>query len=295
MSAAMTRSFKDIETAPLPWAMPIPIDYGSVGARHGDDGEISNTVRSALERILTLPALPMKLETAVSSIDVPRGWAETANLAGWMECFGRSTFSDTKARASVQTMYAVASVKAFKAWREKERDSGSTQSARITGLLDLTFAPRSVDFCDLVGSMALLTRVSAASQFDLDIFGTLGTLLLPDVGALAGYDRYCIPNWDGDQAEPILQETVEATRSLLHVLPSNFGEPDIAPAADGTIGLEWIPDTGPLRKLFIDVGPKTIWRAYWKFANGEYGHAHGLTSDSDISDTMKTLFRDLSK
>jgi hypothetical protein len=287
MNALRLRSFADIETAPPPWAMPLLIDCGSLAVRYRENVQVSNCV---LDEILRLPT---KAETAVSA--VLQGWAETPSMAGWVaanECMAPSMLhSDAIARASVQTMFTVATVKA---WNEKERASGTLLATAITGLVGRTSAPHYFGRCELAGSKGWLTSISGRSLVDCDVSKARSVLLFPDAGVLAGYDRYSVPNWDGDQAEPILPETVAATRSLLQVLPSNFGEPDIAPAADGTVGLEWMPDTGPLRKLFIDVGPKTVWRAYWKFANGNYGQAQGLTSDLGISETMKTLFRDLS-
>jgi hypothetical protein len=293
---AMIHSFDRIETAPLPWAIPIPIEYAPVGARGINDAQVANAARTAFDKILTIPPFSAKAETAVSSMGPPQAWAENTNLISWVaahECLGRSMLSDTKVRASVQTMRTIATVKA---WIEKQSASGNTESV-ISTFLQRAFAPQYINVCDhaAAGSMVLLTGVSATSWLDFDSTGAIGCLLFPDASSLAGYDRYSVRNWDGDQAEAILPETIAAARSLLQALPSNFGEPDIAPAADGTIGLEWIPETGSLRKLFIDVGPKTVWRAYWKFANGKYGEAHGLISDSDLSDAMKKLFRDLSK
>lgn len=99
-------------------------------------------------------------------------------------------------------------------------------------------------------------------------------IIVPDVvvavrDPLAGYERYVDPNWDCYGAEPILAETVEAARQLLDMLPGTLGEPHISPGSDGTIGFEWVLMHGPLRKLFIDVGPRRVWAGYWRRASGE--------------------------
>jgi hypothetical protein len=87
---------------------------------------------------------------------------------------------------------------------------------------------------------------------------------------LAGYEAYSVENWDGYDASPITPETLAAARAILKALPKKaFGEPECSPGADGSIGFEWIMDRGPVRKLFIDIGPGRTWKAYWRFANGQ--------------------------
>jgi hypothetical protein len=81
---------------------------------------------------------------------------------------------------------------------------------------------------------------------------------------LEGYEQYSEANWDGNDAEPITAETLQYARWFLKVIPQTFGPPDIAPSADGSIGLEWVHERGSLHKLFLDIGPGQEWRAYWK-------------------------------
>ncbi len=88
---------------------------------------------------------------------------------------------------------------------------------------------------------------------------------------LDGFHRYVTPNWDGFGAEPITPSTVEATRAFLRMMPMSFGYPDVAPGADGTIGLEWYFTDRPLRKLYIDIGPGWTWKGFWRRASGEHG------------------------
>lgn len=81
----------------------------------------------------------------------------------------------------------------------------------------------------------------------------------PVTDLLAGYERYAEANWDCCGAEPITPETVEAAGQFLGMLPDALGKPHISPGSDGTIGLEWVLADGPLRKLYIDVGPGRVW------------------------------------
>ncbi len=85
-----------------------------------------------------------------------------------------------------------------------------------------------------------------------------------NVDPLAGYERYASANWDGHNADPVTRATLTAARRFLRQLPDTLGAPDIAPGADGTIGLEWSFKDRPLRKLFIDIGPDSVWSGYWR-------------------------------
>jgi hypothetical protein len=84
---------------------------------------------------------------------------------------------------------------------------------------------------------------------------------------LQGYDLYSEEGWDGESAAAITAETVAATRNFLRRLPPGIPLPDIAPAVDGTIGLEW-RDVRSVKKLFVDIGPGVIARAYWRLQDG---------------------------
>ena len=100
---------------------------------------------------------------------------------------------------------------------------------------------------------------------------------------LAGYERYASPNWDGFDAEPIARATLASARRFLGLLPDTLGAPDIAPGADGTIGLEWSFTDGQLRKLFIDIGPGNVWSGYWRLASGERETLPHRQIDEDTS------------
>jgi len=112
---------------------------------------------------------------------------------------------------------------------------------------------------------------------------------------LDGYEQYATPNWDGEDAERITPQTLQYARRLLEVMPGTFGPPDIAPSADGSIGLEWVPDSGPLRKLFLDIGPGEEWRAYWNRRNGEFGRHPEKGFTPATQRVLQELFDYLSK
>ena len=71
------------------------------------------------------------------------------------------------------------------------------------------------------------------------------------------FELYSFAGWDGYDAEPILLETVRASRALYRLLPMDALRPDIAPGADGTIGFEWRSGSTTNRSfVIIEVGPR---------------------------------------
>jgi hypothetical protein len=116
-------------------------------------------------------------------------------------------------------------------------------------------------------------------------------VVVPD--PLAGYERYAQPDWDCYGAEPISRETVDAARRLLDILPDTLGRPHISPGSDGTIGFEWVSADGPLRKLYMDVGPGRIWSGYWRRASGERRTILPKPIDTTTEAELGNLFKDL--
>jgi hypothetical protein len=114
---------------------------------------------------------------------------------------------------------------------------------------------------------------------------------------LIGFEQYNAPNWDGFDASPITLQTLAYARKLMKILPSYLGEPDAAPAADGSIALQWIPDARkhPLEKLFLDIGPAEEWRAYWTMRDGSKGRQPGTLVNDNTKIILEQLFRKLSK
>jgi hypothetical protein len=111
---------------------------------------------------------------------------------------------------------------------------------------------------------------------------------------MADYERYSEANWDCYGAEPISAETRTAARQFLDMLPDVFGAPHISPGADGTVGLEWIFQGMPLRKLYIDVGPGKVWSLYWRKASGERRTVGPRPIDASTEAELGELFRELS-
>jgi hypothetical protein len=118
----------------------------------------------------------------------------------------------------------------------------------------------------------------------------------PTADELASYETLNQPNWDGHDAEPITKQTLDYARRLLGIMPETLGPPDIAPAADGSIALEWVPERhNTLDKLFLDIGPGEEWRAYWMLRDGSFGRLLGRGYNADTSRVLDKLFDDLSK
>ena len=116
----------------------------------------------------------------------------------------------------------------------------------------------------------------------------------PALEVLASYDTFEEPNWDGHDAQPITKETLAYARRIARLLPDTLGAPDIAPSADGSIGLEWVPDHGPLTKLFMDIGPGAQWHAYWQRDNGDIGRVSGAEIQPHTRTILRNLFAELS-
>jgi hypothetical protein len=137
---------------------------------------------------------------------------------------------------------------------------------RIYGSLFQGVTAASVDLTAVASGSLTISTMSGSTANTSDI---IQQFITHTRDALVGYERYVTGNWDGYGADPITSTTLAAARSFLQMLPPMFGEPDIAPGADGTIGLEWAFNNRPLRKLFIDIGPGPVWSGYWRRATGE--------------------------
>jgi hypothetical protein len=146
---------------------------------------------------------------------------------------------------------------------------------------------------DVLATGALLTPNAITAPFTVWSFAD--TLL----GALAGdplegFAAYRQANWDGFDAEAITSKTLEAARRIIDMLPPPFGTPDIAPGADGTIGFEWLPEDRPFVKLYIDVGPGRIWRAYWRRRDGQRGELPPEAITLNTKSRVERLLSELS-
>ena len=118
----------------------------------------------------------------------------------------------------------------------------------------------------------------------------------PTVDELTPYEALDCPDWDGHGANPITRQTLNYARRLLGVMPETLGRPDIAPAADGSIALEWIPEGHhKLDKLFLDIGGGEEWRAYWLLRDGQFGRMTGKGYTVDSKQILHNIFNDLNR
>lgn len=107
-------------------------------------------------------------------------------------------------------------------------------------------------FGDLISSWVKGTSVPAVSA---DEAGVASSPFNSILASLDNYEAYAVAGWDGYDAQPITSDTVAAAKTLVTLFPTTAPTPNAAPGVDGTIGFEWRFKSGPLRKLFIDVGP----------------------------------------
>jgi hypothetical protein len=107
------------------------------------------------------------------------------------------------------------------------------------------------------------------------------------------YDQYAKANWDGYGALPITRETIAAARRFVRSMPRAYGAPDIAPGADGAIGLEWFFTNRPIRKLFIDIGPGGVWKGFSRKASGEHKVIPETPMGQHLTHDLARLFKAL--
>ncbi|MCC8955288.1 hypothetical protein H8B02_18140 [Bradyrhizobium sp. Pear77] len=113
---------------------------------------------------------------------------------------------------------------------------------------------------------------------------------------LQGYEEFHSANWDGQEAEAITPQTLAYARKLMKILPTTLGKPDAAPAGDGSIALEWVPEdlNHKLDRLFLDIGPGEQWRAYWSLRNGEFDRVTHEGFSDRTEETLQKIFQQLS-
>lgn len=130
---------------------------------------------------------------------------------------------------------------------------------------------------------------------DIDILAYIRAFLDdPALDPLDGYEQYNRPNWDGFGAEPITPKTLRYARQMREMLPDAFGEPHVAPGADGSIGFYWSVERGPIRSMCIDIGPGEKWRAYWQLRNGGFDNLPSRQIDQTTRANLAFLFENLS-
>jgi len=71
------------------------------------------------------------------------------------------------------------------------------------------------------------------------------------------FESYMIEDWDGYGAKALSRETIDTAREVFRRI-SQFAPPDVAPAADGTIGFEWRVRTERRSKtVLVEIGPES--------------------------------------
>jgi hypothetical protein len=73
------------------------------------------------------------------------------------------------------------------------------------------------------------------------------------------YDACRRPDWDGDGAEPVEQDTLRNAYLFIEALPYGYPLPSITAEPDGHINLEWYRN--PRRILSVSVSPEGM--LYW--------------------------------
>jgi len=61
------------------------------------------------------------------------------------------------------------------------------------------------------------------------------------------------PAWDGCDAQPVGEKTLEHLVAFLQALPENVPVPDLVPEPDGEVAVEW--QTGARRIFSVSIGP----------------------------------------
>lgn len=73
-------------------------------------------------------------------------------------------------------------------------------------------------------------------------------------------------NWDGEGARAISAVVLSHSREVIEILMEyGIPPPDIAPSADGSIGMEWWQAD---KRVFVDVGPEAVTRVYLNLGDG---------------------------
>ena len=62
------------------------------------------------------------------------------------------------------------------------------------------------------------------------------------------------PAWDGYDAQPVNEKTLEQLVTFLQALPENVPVPDLVPEPDGEVAVEW--QNGARRVFSVSIGPR---------------------------------------
>lgn len=101
------------------------------------------------------------------------------------------------------------------------------------------------------------------------------------------FDLYDVRNWDGYDAEPISQDTVNAARQFDALLDRKCAaNAEIAPSGDGTIGFEW---QTPTALIYCDIGPGKVISARKIYGDGKV-ELYEATIGVDADTLIRNLF-----
>lgn len=118
--------------------------------------------------------------------------------------------------------------------------SGNTGRVTLVGSSGMLWEGQLADMIQLVTKLTELFRVLVPH---LSVPHAPSLLEMPmDASrpeALVGLEEYQIDNWDGEGALALSDEVIDDAASLLQSLPKYAPPPDVAPAADGTICMEF--------------------------------------------------------
>jgi hypothetical protein len=96
------------------------------------------------------------------------------------------------------------------------------------------------------------------------------------------YDACHEPNWDGEDADPIEQDTLRNAYQFIQALPDRYPLPEITAEPDGHLDLEWYRH--PRRILSVSVSPEGM--LYWAALVGIENPRGSCPFYSNIPDTI---------
>ena len=95
------------------------------------------------------------------------------------------------------------------------------------------------------------------------------------------------PNWDGDGALPINEETLTHTRRLIDALPVSYELPSIGVEPDGEITLEWYRSSKWVFSVSVGPGSILTYAALFDDSN----HRGAMRFSDTVPEIMMTLIQ----
>lgn len=104
---------------------------------------------------------------------------------------------------------------------------------------------------------------------------------------LPEFSSYSYANWDSEGARPIDINTRKWARAVLTLLGHLGRFVDLAPGADGSIGMEWYNGE---RKVWIDVGPAPVVTIYYNFGHAERRQVSFDLASPELASYLRDVF-----